>query len=287
MSIRAVSGCVRMSDEIEVSVLNRKCGLIWLARASILAASRSFSCSCRRCSMRALFQILMGVATARTVASRMTVIVQNRTGRQVEQPVMLAPARAERPVGAARGQSARVSRSDLPVHLEAADHAPGASVEAGEDEWREVPDRFLGTQLAQAAAGESAADGEGEGDDLAVEDRGQAGHRADGRAGVGSGDQTCQERAFQAQVGCVVIQQEPGGDAAGRGHAERQGEDQPVRPVAAFEDQDVAKAPIPDEHRGQGGHHGQLDDQRREQHLIGGEECRSRHVMKAYPGPAG
>jgi hypothetical protein len=28
MSVRAVSGCERMSDEIEVSVLNRKCGLI-------------------------------------------------------------------------------------------------------------------------------------------------------------------------------------------------------------------------------------------------------------------
>ena len=34
--MRAVSGCVRISDEIDVSVLNRKCGLIWLASASIL-----------------------------------------------------------------------------------------------------------------------------------------------------------------------------------------------------------------------------------------------------------
>ena len=45
ISMRAVSGCVRMSEEIDVSVLNRKCGLIWLASASILAASSSFSCS--------------------------------------------------------------------------------------------------------------------------------------------------------------------------------------------------------------------------------------------------
>jgi hypothetical protein len=28
MSVRAVSGCERMSDEIEVRVLKRKCGLI-------------------------------------------------------------------------------------------------------------------------------------------------------------------------------------------------------------------------------------------------------------------
>ena len=35
ISIRAVSGCERISEEIDVSVLNRKCGLIWLASASI------------------------------------------------------------------------------------------------------------------------------------------------------------------------------------------------------------------------------------------------------------
>ena len=72
ISIRAVSGCVRISDEIEVSVLNRKCGLIWFASASIFAARSSFSCSCSRCSMRALFQILIGVATPSTVASSTT-----------------------------------------------------------------------------------------------------------------------------------------------------------------------------------------------------------------------
>jgi hypothetical protein len=45
ISMRAVSGCVRMSEEIDDSVLKRKCGLIWLLRASILASSRSFCCS--------------------------------------------------------------------------------------------------------------------------------------------------------------------------------------------------------------------------------------------------
>ena len=69
MSVRAVSGCERMSDEIDVRVLKRKCGLIWLASAATRAASSSFSCSCSRCSMRALFQILIGMATPRTEAS--------------------------------------------------------------------------------------------------------------------------------------------------------------------------------------------------------------------------
>jgi hypothetical protein len=69
MSVRAVSGCDLISEEIDVNVLNRKCGLIWLASASTLAAISSFSCSWSRCSILALFQILIGMATHRTVAS--------------------------------------------------------------------------------------------------------------------------------------------------------------------------------------------------------------------------
>ena len=77
MRVRAVSGCDRMSDEIDVSVLNRKCGLIWLASASSRVAISSFSCSWRRCSIRALFQILIGIATERIDAR---IIVTQRSG---------------------------------------------------------------------------------------------------------------------------------------------------------------------------------------------------------------
>mgnify|MGYP003346763499 CR=1 FL=1 len=42
MSIRAVSGCVRMSDEMDVSVLKRKCGLTWAFSAR--------NCASRACS---------------------------------------------------------------------------------------------------------------------------------------------------------------------------------------------------------------------------------------------
>jgi hypothetical protein len=49
--------------------------LIWLLSASIFAASSSFSCSWSRCSMRALFQILIGVATVSTVASATRIVM--------------------------------------------------------------------------------------------------------------------------------------------------------------------------------------------------------------------
>ena len=40
------------------------------------------------------------------------------------------------------------------VHLEAAEHLPGAAEQAGKDEGREVPDGFFRTEFPQAAAGE-------------------------------------------------------------------------------------------------------------------------------------
>ena len=183
ISIRAVSGCVRMSEEMDVSVLNRKCGLIWLASASILAARSSFSCSCRRCSMRALFQILIGVATARTVASSTTVSVQasRAASGRIEEP-LCSPHRSAEPLPQQFERDRRQQQDHLPVDLEAAHHLPGAAVKTAEDERREAPDRLLRTQLAQAAAGEPASDRERQRDELAVDQRRQAHHRADDRA---------------------------------------------------------------------------------------------------------
>ena len=141
-----------------------------------------------------------------------------------------------------------------------------------EDERREVPDRFLGTELAQAAAGEPAADGERQRDELAVDERRQADHRADDGAGIGPGNEPGEERAFEREVRRLVVEQQPRGHAGGERHAEREHEDQAVGPVAAFEDQDVAEPAVADEHGRQRGHDRELHDQRREQHLLGGEE---------------
>ncbi len=145
-------------------------------------------------------------------------------------------------------------------------------MKAGEDERREVPDRFLRAQLAQAAAGEPAADGERQRDELAVGERRQADHRADDRAGIRPGDQPGEERAFERQVGRLVVQQQPRDHAGRQRNAEREHEDQPVGPAAPLEDQDVAEPPVPHQHGRQRGHDGELDDQRREQDLLGGQE---------------
>ena len=55
-------------------------GLIWLASASIRALSSSFSCSWSRCSIRAVFQILIGIVTLSTVASTTSTASQELGG---------------------------------------------------------------------------------------------------------------------------------------------------------------------------------------------------------------
>ena len=144
-------------------------------------------------------------------------------------------------------------------------------MDAGEDERGEVPDRFLGAQLAQAPAGKPAADRERQRDDLSVEERRHADHDADRGAGVGAGNQPREIGPFQAQVGGAVVEEQPRGDARREGDAEKGHEDQTVGPVAAFEDEDVAEPPVADEHRGQGGHRRELHDERCQEDLLGRE----------------
>jgi len=66
---RAWLGLVRISEETEFSVLNRKWGLIWLVSAARRASTSSRSCSSSFFSLRVLFQILSGMATANRVVA--------------------------------------------------------------------------------------------------------------------------------------------------------------------------------------------------------------------------
>ena len=64
---RALSGLVRISDETVFSVLNRKCGLIWVASAASRACTSSRSLASSSRSLRALFQIFKGTETVNIV----------------------------------------------------------------------------------------------------------------------------------------------------------------------------------------------------------------------------
>ena len=93
------------------------------------------------------------------------------------------------------------------IYLEAAEN--DGSVQASEDEGGEVPDRFFGAELAQAAAGEAAADGKRQRGPFAHEQGREPQHAPDRRPGVGSGDEPRQKRSFHREVGGVVVQEQP------------------------------------------------------------------------------
>ena len=115
-----------------------------------------------------------------------------RRRRQHEQPMVIGPAESER-LREQLERDRREQQHDLPVDFEGPHHLPDAPRDTREDEGREMPDRFLRTQLAQPAAGEAAADREGQGDPLAVRQRRQADERADGDSGIRTVDQARQE----------------------------------------------------------------------------------------------
>src|SRR5712664_438125 len=77
---RAASGSKRISDDTVFSVLNKKCGLIWLESASMRAFSSNCWCRSRFISMRVLFQIFSGAATDISVASTHSKSHQSHAG---------------------------------------------------------------------------------------------------------------------------------------------------------------------------------------------------------------
>src|SRR5262245_42671436 len=107
-------------------------------------------------------------------------------------------------------------------------------MQAREDERGEVPDSFLGTEFPETAASESAADREGEGDELAAKERRQTDEESDRGSRVGSGNQPCHERPFEREVGGVVAQQQPCDYGHSQRNTQAQREDEPVGPVSAL-----------------------------------------------------
>ena len=191
---------------------------------------------------------------------------------QVEQAVLVEPRADGLPNQLERdgGQD----QHELPVHLEAADHVPDAARQRREGKGREVPDGFLRAQLAEPAAGKSAPDGEGQRAPFRHDHRGHRGQCADQRAGVRPGDEAHQKRPLERQIRRVVPQQDAGGHARDERNSQRKREDPAVQDAPALEDQNVAEPAIPHQHRSQQRHDGDLEHQRGDQELLGGQEAR-------------
>src|SRR4051812_26892180 len=70
----------------------------------------------------------------------------------------------------------RGEQNDDPIDLKPPDQPPDMTMQVREEQRGEMPDRFLRTELAKAAAGESATDREGQGDEFARDERWNADH---------------------------------------------------------------------------------------------------------------
>ena len=171
----------------------------------------------------------------------------------------------------------REQQHDLPIDSKGAQHLPRAAVQAHEDERREVPDRLFRAQLAEAATGEAASDGKRQRDEFAPNERRQPDEGADGDAGIRAIDQARQKRPFEREVGGVVPEQQARGHARRKRDAEAEGEHQAIRPRPMLENEDVPEAPEPRQHRRRGRHDRELDDERRQEHLLGREKLLALH----------
>ena len=71
---------------------------------------------------------------------------------------------------------------------------------------------------------------------------------------------------------------DPGGDTGDERNSQGKCENSAVQDAAALEDQDVAEPPVPDQHRGQQRHDGDLEHHGGDQELLGGQKTRF-HVV--------
>ncbi len=146
--------------------------------------------------------------------------------------------------------------------------------QVNEDQRCELPNGLFGTCLAHPAAGKPCADGDENRDELASDERWDADQQSHRGAGIRPGDQPREKGPLKRQVRCVVVEEDPGDHARRQRQADGQGENQAVGPSAPLEDEDVPELPETSKHRGQHRHEGKLDDEGRQQELVGGEEPR-------------
>jgi hypothetical protein len=195
-----------------------------------------------------VFQILIGMATPRTVARKMTASVQYpfRLERKTDARAILAehlPNQLE--------SDRRQNQQDLPVNLES---RTIAQARFGK------PVKTNGEKCQIASFGQSSrrpppAKPQPTAKGSAIHSRAKSGGRPISAPIVapayGPAMSPASRRRFKRQIRGIVMEQQAGRDPGGQRDAEEQHEDQPVGPVAALEDQDAAEASVPYEHRRQ------------------------------------
>ena len=146
-----------------------------------------------------------------------------------------------------------------------------------------MPDGFLGTNLAKAAASEAAADRKRERDEFATDERRDAHDRADDGPRVRARQQSGQKRSCEREVGCVVINEQSRDDPSGQRNTEARGKDQAFGPIPLLGEENPAKPRKSHQHRRQHRDNRHFDDERRQEELPGRQRFRGLwHLMVNY-----
>ncbi len=143
---RASSGFRRTRDAIELSVLNRKCGLIWRCRASRRASSSKRFCSSNFISMRSASHTLIAIPT--TIGA----LNHTSTCNQGSEASKAKSRRGNRCVSQSRAPSAATMTNSIKNWRSIARLAKNAAhpaVQAEVDKRRERPDLFWRNEVAQ------------------------------------------------------------------------------------------------------------------------------------------
>ena len=216
--MRAVSGCERMSEEIEVSVLNRKCGLIWRGERRDLRRQQQVLLLVEPVLDPRVVPDLDRGRDAEHRGHEHQHEERRRRRCQVEQSVG-AEARADRlPDQLQRRWGPPPARSASPPEAAAPSARCGAaSAEKTNGEKCQMASFGHSSRRPPPANPQPTANGSAP--HSPAMSAGTDGQPADDGAGVRAGDQADEKRAFERQVRRVVAQQDARGDAEGERNA--------------------------------------------------------------------
>ena len=178
-----------------------------------------------------------------------------RVGGRVEEAMMLAPARARAPGGAARARSARAAARPASRSARRAASARRGGGRPVKTNGEKCQIASFGHSSRRPPPAKPQPTAKGSATHSPVKSGGRPTISADDGAGVRAGDQARRGTRLRAsgRPRCSSSSRRATTPAAS-GMPRLSDEDQPIGPVAALEDEDVPEPPVPHQHRGQRGH---------------------------------
>src|ERR1700682_5314462 len=279
---RAESGSKRISDDTVFSVLNKKCGLIWLESASMRAFSSNCWCRSRFISIRVLFQIFSGAATDISVARTQSASHQSHCGSIANSHFgLVATASATRPSSRPTHASSGSNSHDT---LRSRTKRTTARGIFKKGERAKIPEIFfVRDRLAHQAAKQSGRGRRGHRQPF-VRCQGRDGDdRAANRPHHAAAEQAHQECAFERKIRKAIRKpHQAQRDADNQRRRHEQHQLQLLVGIAFLGEEHASKRVPAREQRRERRRHAHFQQQRKQQVLDGGQRVHDRCAQAAF-----